>query len=100
MLLADSRSTLDAVFGDASLDKEASTDGGVKATPSRRQRPASTDPRASSILRKIDDKSWLYLYDESYYVVQKVRRSPPLTEPLSVDWTAAQWKVATGWRQI
>jgi hypothetical protein len=35
ILLADSRSTLDAVFGDAGLDEEASTDdGGVKATPS------------------------------------------------------------------
>jgi hypothetical protein len=34
MLLADSRSTLDAVFGDTSLDEEASTNGGVKVTPS------------------------------------------------------------------
>jgi hypothetical protein len=25
------------------------------------------------------------LYDESYYVVQKVRRSPPLPELLGVD---------------
>jgi hypothetical protein len=80
MLFADSRSTLDTVFSDASLDEETSTDGGVKATLSA---PCIHEPPRSSA--KMDDKSWLYLYDKSYYVVQKVRRSPPLPELLGVD---------------
>jgi hypothetical protein len=95
-LLADSRGTLGAVLGDAGLDDdddpESSPDGGGAAsTPSAR----CIRELLTLLLRKIDDKSRLYddaglqnifLMNNLYYVVQKVRESPPLRELLGDDW--------------
>jgi len=92
-LLADSHGTLDVVLGDAGLDDvdEASTDGGAASTPSAR----CIRELLTLLLRKMNEKSRLYddaglqnifLMNNLYYVVQKVRESPPLRELLGDDW--------------
>ncbi|PAN36353.1 hypothetical protein PAHAL_6G276400 [Panicum hallii] len=92
-LLADSHGTLDVVLGDAGLDDadEASTNGGATSTPSAR----CIRELLTLLLHKINDKSRLYddaglqnifLMNNLYYVVQKVRESPPLRELLGDDW--------------
>ncbi|RLN05427.1 exocyst complex component EXO70B1 [Panicum miliaceum] len=92
-LLADSHGTLDVVLGDAGLDDadEASTDGGAASTPSAR----CIRELLTLLLHKINDKSRLYddaglqnifLMNNLYYVVQKVRESAPLRELLGDDW--------------
>ncbi|WVZ92023.1 hypothetical protein U9M48_038121 [Paspalum notatum var. saurae] len=93
-LLADCRDTLDRVLGDddAGLDVDASTDAGAAAsTPSAR----CIRELLTLLLRKMDDKSRLYddaglqnifLMNNLYYVVQKVRESPPLRELIGDDW--------------
>ncbi|CAO2162631.1 unnamed protein product [Urochloa humidicola] len=91
-LLADSRATLDAVLGDAGLDDDTTTDDAAVATT-----PAARCIREllTLLLGKVDEKSRLYddaglqnifLMNNLYYVVQKVRESPPLRELLGDDW--------------
>jgi exocyst complex component 7 len=93
-LLADCRGALDAVLGDAGGLDDASSDG--------RGAAAASTPSACCIrelltllLRNIDDKSRLYddaglrnifLMNNLYYVVQKVRESPSLRELVGDDW--------------
>ncbi|CAD6245845.1 unnamed protein product [Miscanthus lutarioriparius] len=92
-LLADCRGTLDAVLGDAGLDDTATdaADGTAASTPSAR----CLRELLTLLLRNIDDKSRLYddaglqnifLMNNLYYVVQKVRESPPLRELVGDDW--------------
>ncbi|CAD6264825.1 unnamed protein product [Miscanthus lutarioriparius] len=92
-LLADCRGTLDAVLGDAGLDDRAATadDGAPASTPSAR----CIRELLTLLLQNIDDKSRLYddaglqnifLMNNLYYVVQKVRESPPLRELVGDDW--------------
>ncbi|OEL28060.1 Exocyst complex component EXO70A1 [Dichanthelium oligosanthes] len=92
-LLADCRGTLDAVLGDDGLGDgtEASTDSGSASTPSAR----CIRELLTLLLRKMDEKSRLYedaglqnifLMNNLYYVVQKVRESAPLRELLGDDW--------------
>ncbi|KAG2585215.1 exocyst complex component EXO70B1-like [Panicum virgatum] len=93
-LLAESHGTLDVVLGDAGVNDadEASTDGCAAAsTPSAR----CIRELLTLLLYKMNDKSRLYddaglqnifLMNNLYYVVQKVRESPPLRELLGDDW--------------
>ncbi|CAL4999904.1 unnamed protein product [Urochloa decumbens] len=92
-LLADSRATLDAVLGDAGLDDaDDDTNGGAAAST-----PAARCIREllTLLLGKVEEKARLYedaglqnifLMNNVYYVVQKVRESPPLRELLGDDW--------------
>ncbi|CAO2184407.1 unnamed protein product [Urochloa humidicola] len=91
-LLADSRATLDAVLGDAGLDDDDNDDAAAAATT-----PAARCIREllTLLLGKVEEKSRLYddaglqnifLMNNLYYVVQKVRESPPLRELLGDDW--------------
>ncbi|CAM0144470.1 unnamed protein product [Urochloa decumbens] len=95
-LLADSRATLDAVLGDASLDddEDGGGDAGAGAAAST---PAARCIREllTLLLGKVEEKARLYedaglqnifLMNNVYYVVQKVRESPPLRELLGDDW--------------
>lgn len=92
-LLADCRGTLDAVLGDAGLDDTATAndDTAAASTPSAR----CIRELLTLLLRNIDDKSRLYddaglqnifLMNNLYYVVQKVRESPALRELVGDDW--------------
>ncbi|CAL4990360.1 unnamed protein product [Urochloa decumbens] len=99
-LLADSRSTLDAVLGDAGLDDDedagaSSTDGGSGGTAASTPSARCIRELLTLLLGKVDEKARLYrdaglqnifLMNNVYYVVQKVRESPPLRELLGDDW--------------
>ncbi|XP_066361493.1 exocyst complex component EXO70B1-like [Miscanthus floridulus] len=92
-LLTDCRGTLDAVLGDTGPDDRAATadDGAPASTLSAR----CIRELLTLLLRNINDKSQLYddaglqnifLMNNLYYVVQKVRESPPLRELVGDDW--------------
>ncbi|KAJ1269309.1 hypothetical protein BS78_07G201800 [Paspalum vaginatum] len=90
-LLADCRDTLDRVLGDDTGLDDPSTDGGAASTPSAR----CIRELLTLLLRKMDDKSRLYddaglqnifLMNNLYYVVQKVRESPSLRELIGDHW--------------
>ncbi|CAO2211607.1 unnamed protein product [Urochloa humidicola] len=93
-LLADSRRTLDAVLGDAGLDDdedEVNGGGAAEATPAAR----CIRELLTLLLGKVEEKARLYddaglqnifLMNNVYYVVQKVRESPPLRELVGDDW--------------